>query len=94
MKASKGILILISLIFGLAAITAFSEETTNTVFGPKAATTAEQEQKSETDKDTTASATKPPVDAIFLVKKISFEGVKTTSAVSYTHLTLPTILRV
>ena len=81
MNASKDVLILMSLIIGLAAIAAFAEEateTTNTVFGPQAAT-AEQQQKLETDKETTANTTKPPVDAILLVKKISFEGVKTTS---------------
>ena len=81
MNASKNILILISLIVGLAAITASAEEViekTDTVFGPQAAT-AEQQEKLETDKDTTTSTTKPPVDAMLLVKKISFAGVKTSS---------------
>ena len=79
MKASKDILILMSLIIGLAALTAFAQETTDTVFGPPEAGTTEQEQTSETDTDPTASTPKPLVDAIFLVKKISFEGVKTSS---------------
>ena len=80
MDALKNVLVLISVIIGLAAIPAFAEEETDTVIGPKAASTIEQSGETQTNTDTSTSATKPiPVDAIFLVRKISFEGVKTAS---------------
>jgi outer membrane protein insertion porin family len=79
MDALKNILVLTSVIIGLAAISAFAEEQVDTVFGPKAAGTVEQSEKTEGDKDTSERATKPLVDAMLLVRKISFEGVKTAS---------------
>ncbi len=80
MDALKNIFILISVIIGLSAISAFAEEETDTVLGPKAASTVEQSGETETGTDTSASATKPlPVEAMFLVRKISFEGVETAS---------------
>ena len=81
MNAPKNILVLMSVIIGFAAISALAEEETDTaVIGPKAASTLEQSGETRTNTDTSASATKPPpVDAMFLVRKISFEGVKTAS---------------
>ena len=76
MNALKYIIVII----GLVAISAFAEEEADTVLGPKVASTVEQSGESETGTDTSASATKPPpVEAMFLVRKISFEGVKTSS---------------
>ena len=75
MNASKNVLILFCLMIGLISITALAEETEEPVFGPQAATT-EPQAGTETNKETT----KPPaIDPILLVKKISFDGVKTTS---------------
>ena len=79
MNAPKNVLILISLFIGLAAITAFAEEIETPVFGPQATSITEQQAKTEPDKDATADTTKPAIDPMLLVKKISFEGVKTTS---------------
>ena len=87
MDTLKNILVLISVIIGFAAISALAEEQVDTVaeeqvdtvIGPKAASTVEQSGETETDTDTSASVTRPPVDAMLLVRKISFEGVKTSS---------------
>ena len=81
MNAPKNILMLLSLIIALAAIAAFAQETEEPVFGPQAATLTEHqaETETETDKDTTANTTKLATDTVLLVKKISFEGVKTSS---------------
>ena len=81
MSAPKNVLILISFIIGLTAILTFAEEVEEPVFGPQAATvTAQQiETETKTDNDATVNTPKPSVDAMLLVKKISFEGVKTTS---------------
>ena len=81
MNAPKNILMLLSLIIALAAIAAFAQETEEPVFGPQAATLTEHqaETETETDKDTTADTTKLATDTVLLVKKISFEGVKTSS---------------
>ena len=88
MNAIRNILILMSLIVGLAATTAAAEEQTSVVFGPEVPTAEKQidtaddsetEPTTEVDKDDTADTTKPPVDPIFLVKKISFQGIETVS---------------
>ena len=87
MDTLKNILVLISVIIGFTAISALAEEQVDTVaeeqvdtvIGPKAASTVEQSGETETDTDTSASVTRPPVDAMLLVRKISFEGVKTSS---------------
>ena len=79
MDALKNFLVLISVIIGLTAISAFAEEQVEAIFGPKAASTVEQSGETETDTDASANATKPPVSGILLVRKISFEGVKTAS---------------
>ena len=79
MNAPKNVLILVSLFIGLAVTTAFAQETETPVFGPQAATTTEQQVGTEPDTDTTAETTKPADDSMLLVKKISFEGVKTSS---------------
>ena len=83
MSAPKNVLILISFIIGLTAILTFAEEVEEPVFGPQAATVTEQqiatETETKTDNDATVNTPKPSVDAMLLVKKISFEGVKTTS---------------
>lgn len=80
MDALKNILVLISVIIGLAAHTTFAEEQTAPVLGPQAASsTLEQSEATETDEDPAASVTKPTADVSLLVKKISFEGVETTS---------------
>ena len=77
MNAPKYVFTLISLFIGLAALTTFAEETEKPVFGPQAATTAEEQI--ETDEETAADTTEITADSILLVKKVSFEGVKTTS---------------
>ena len=77
MDALKNILVLI--IIGLTAISAYAQEQTDTVLGPQLANTAEQSEETATSPDPSTSVTKPPVDAMLLVKKISFEGVKTAS---------------
>ena len=79
MNAPKDIFILISLFIGLAAIAALAEETETPVFGPQAASITEQQVETEPDKDTTVDTSKPAGDSMLLVKKISFQGVKTTS---------------
>ena len=87
MNAPKNTFILISLFIGLAAITAFAEETETPVFGPQPATLSEQQSEQQvetqpakdTTADTTADTTIPTDDSMLLVKKISFEGVKTAS---------------
>ena len=88
MDAIKHKLILISLIVGLAATTAFAEEQADVVFGPQAATTETQADKvvgtktptaPDVTKEDTTEAAKPQIDPMFLVKKISFEGVNTVS---------------
>ena len=88
MDAMKNILRLMSLIIGLAATAALAEEQTNVVFGPEAPTTEklaeavvdpETTPTTETDKQDTADTDKTSVDPRLLVKKVSFEGVKTVS---------------
>lgn len=88
MNATRNILILISLIVGLAVTTAVTEAQTEVVFGPEVPTAEKQIDKdsdptatpvTEDDTENTADTTKPVVDPMFLVKKISFEGVKTVS---------------
>ncbi len=81
MNAPKNVFILISLFIGLATITAFAEETEKPVFGPQAATITEQQVETESDTETTdmTDMTEVTGDSMLLVKKVSFEGVKTTS---------------
>ena len=88
MNAIRNILILISLIVGLAATTAVAEEQADVVFGPEVPTAEKQidtdgnptaAPATDADKENTTDTTKPVVDPMFLVKKISFEGVKTVS---------------
>ena len=88
MDTIRNILILTSLIVGLAATIVFAEEQVDTGSNPEAATTEEQADTifgpeaapaTEVDKENTNAATKPLVDPMFIVKKISFEGVKTVS---------------
>jgi outer membrane protein insertion porin family len=79
MDALKNFLVLISVIIGLAATSAFAQEEAEAVFGPQVASTVEQSGETEAGKDTSESATKPPADGLLLVKKISFEGVKIAS---------------
>ena len=89
MNATRNILILISLIVGLAATIVVAEELADVVFGPEVPTAEKQidtdgdpkaaPAATEGDKENTADTTKPVVDPMFLVKKISFEGVKTVS---------------
>ena len=88
MDAMKNILVLTSLIIGLAATAVLAEEQTDVVFGPEAPTTKESAETTVEPQTTTATDTeneaaedtdKPTVDPIFLVKKISFQGVKTVS---------------
>ena len=88
MDAMKNILILTSLIIGLAATAALAQERTDVVFGPEAPTaeklaetTAEPQTTTttETDNEDAEDIDKPTVDPMFHVKKISFQGVKTVS---------------
>ena len=88
MNATRNILILISLIVGLAVTTAVTEAQTEVVLGPEVPTAEKQIDKdsdptatpvTENDTENTPDTTKPVVDPMFLVKKISFEGVKTVS---------------
>ena len=88
MNAIRNILILASLIVGLATTSAVAEEQTDVVFGPEAPTAEKQidtandskaTPAAEVDKEKTADTTKSAVDLMFLVKKISFEGVETVS---------------
>ena len=77
MSAPKNVLILISFIIGLTATPTLAEEVKEPVFGPQAA--AVTEQRVATDTAPKVNTTQPATDAMLLVKKISFEGVKTTS---------------
>ena len=88
MKAIRNILILISLIVGLAASTAVAEEQVDVVFGPEVPTAEKQidtdgdsaaAPATEGDEENTADTAKSAVDPMFLVKQISFQGVKTVS---------------
>ena len=96
MDAMKNILMLASLIIGLAATAVLAEEQTDVVFGPEVPTTTEPTQTTvdanpvpttETEQTETAETAETvetdkstgDVDPRFLVKKISFDGVKTVS---------------
>lgn len=79
MDALKNFLVLISVIIGLTATSAFAEEEADVVFGPQAASAVEQSEETKTEENTSTSAPTLSVDAMLLVRKISFEGVKTTS---------------
>jgi outer membrane protein insertion porin family len=88
MNAIRNILILVSLIVGLAATAAVAEEQADVAFGPEVPTAEKQidtkpdpkaAPATDVDKENTADATKPSVNPMFLVKKISFAGVKTVS---------------
>ena len=91
MDAIKNILIITSLIIGFAATLVTAEEQADVVFGPQettieeqAETTTETQASSDTDDEKadetkTADTTVPSVNPMFVVKKISFEGVKTVS---------------
>ena len=79
MDAQKNFLVLISIIIGLATFSAYAEEAADPVLGPKPANAVEQPKEAEVDTDPSASKANPSVDAMFLVRKISFEGVKTAS---------------
>lgn len=91
MNAIKNILISMSLIIGFAVIGVLAEEQADGVYGPHEATAKEQaEPAAETqaapdtegekvDQQKTPDATTPTVNPMFVVKKISFEGVKTVS---------------
>ena len=94
MDAMKNILMLTSLIIGLAATSVWAQEQTDAVFGPEvpttteltqttgdanAASTTETEQADTTDTTDTTDTDEPTVDPRFLVKKISFDGVETVS---------------
>ena len=80
-----------SLIIGFAVIGVLAEEQADVVYGPHEATAEEQaEPAAETqaapdtegekvDQQKTPDATTPTVNPMFVVKKISFEGVKTVS---------------
>ena len=88
MDAMKNVLMLTSLIIGLAATAALAEAQTDVVFGPEAPTTEKLAETAvepqttpttETDEQDPADTDKTAVDPRLLVKKISFEGVKTVS---------------
>ena len=80
MDALKNILALISIIIGLTAISVYAQEQTETaLLGPQPASTVEASEAKTENQDASASVTKPAVDAMLLVKKISFEGVETSS---------------
>ena len=93
MDAMKNILMLASLIIGLAATAVLAEEQTDVVFGPEVPTTTEPTQTTvdanpvptteteQTETTDTADTDKSTgdVDPRFLIKKISFDGVKTVS---------------
>ena len=88
MNAIRNILMLISLIVGLTAIAAVAEEQVDVVFGPEVPTAetqidtandAKTTPAAEVDKADTADTTEPSVNPMFLVKKISFQGVETVS---------------
>ncbi|MXY27866.1 hypothetical protein F4Y59_06880, partial [Candidatus Poribacteria bacterium] len=77
MDALKNILALI--IIGLTAISAYAQEDADTVLGPQPANTVKQSEETATNQAPSASVTQPSVNAMLLVRKISFEGVKTAS---------------
>ena len=77
MDALKNILALI--IIGLTAISAYAQDQADTVLGPQPANTVEQSEETATNQAPSASVTQPSVNAMLLVRKISFEGVKTAS---------------
>ena len=91
MDAMKNILIFMSLIIGLIATVVVAEEQADVVYGPHKTATEEQanpdtETQAAPDTETqkldekkTSDATAPAVNSMFVVKKISFEGVKTVS---------------
>ena len=88
MDAMKNVLMLTSLIIGLAATAALAEAQTDVVFGPEAPTTEKLTETAvapqttpttKTDEQDTADTDKTAVDPRLLVKKIAFEGVKTVS---------------
>ncbi len=91
MNALKNILILTSLIIGFVVTVVLAEEQADVVYGPhkateekQAAPDAETQTASNTEGETvneknTSDTTKADVNAMFVVKKISFEGVKTVS---------------
>ena len=91
MDAIKNILMLTSFIIGFAATIALADEQSDVVYGPHKATTEKQAEpvtetqaasdtKSEkVDEKDASDTTKPKVNAMFIVKKVSFEGVKTVS---------------
>ena len=90
-EAMKNILILTSLIIGLAVTVVLAEGQTDVAFGPHPAATEEQvdtavetkaapaNQAEKVDEKDTSDTTKSSVDPMFIIKKISFEGVKTVS---------------
>ena len=88
MDAMKNVLMLTSLIIGLVVTVALAEAQTEVVFGPEAPTTEkptetavepETTPTTETDEQDTTDTDKTSVDPRLLVKKVSFEGVKTVS---------------
>ena len=80
MDALKNMLALIGILIGLTVISAYAQEQTDTVLGPQpAANTLEESEETTANQAASAHETKPPVDPIFIVKKISFEGVQTAS---------------
>ena len=91
MDALKNMLILTILIITFAATLVLADEQADVVYGPHEVTTAEKAVSSaegQTTADTegekvnekeTADTTKPDVNQMFVVKKISFAGVKTVS---------------
>lgn len=91
MDAMKNILIFISLIIGFLTTGVLAEEQADVVYGPHKATAEKQaapdaETHAAPDTETQTveqqkppDATTPAVNPMFVVKKISFEGVKTVS---------------
>ena len=85
MNAIRNILILISLIVGLAASTAVAEEQVDVVFGPEVPTAEKQidtdgdpkaAPSTEADEENTADTAESGVDPMFLVKQIFFSRCK------------------
>ena len=93
MDAIKNILIFTSLFIGILSTVVLAEEQADVVYGPhKTATEEQAEPASETqavsdaetedekvDEKKTSDATTPAGNSMFVVKKISFDGVKTVS---------------
>ena len=91
MDALKNILIFISLIIGFAVTSVLAEEKADVVYGPHEAKAEEQAEPApetqaapdteteKVDQQKTPDATTPAVNSMFIVKKISFEGVETVS---------------